>query len=25
MGQSYSTGNFKHPDGVVFAVRFKGE
>lgn len=25
MGQSYSTGNFKHPDGVVFAVRYKGE
>jgi hypothetical protein len=25
MGQSYSTGNFKHPDGVVFGVRYKGE
>jgi hypothetical protein len=24
MGQSYSTGNFKHPDGVVFAIRYKG-
>lgn len=24
MGHSYSTGNFKYPDGTVFAIRFKG-
>lgn len=24
MGHSYSSGNFKHPDGTVFAIRYVG-
>lgn len=24
MGHSYSSGNFKYPDGTVFAIRYKG-
>jgi hypothetical protein len=24
MGHSYSSGNFKHADGTMFAIRYKG-